>query len=104
MNNQTSTKLISISASMKFINAQMIPGILTLYNDKITFKAKGVIENHEIKSLFPFDELQSVKFGLSLTPFRITIMEADGEPWLFDQVPRKDGKKFVELYNVLLSE
>ncbi|WP_242694401.1 hypothetical protein [Staphylococcus nepalensis] len=103
MNNPSSTKLISTYASMKFIQAQIIPGILTLYNDKITFKANGILENYEIKSLFSFEEIQNVKFGLSLTPFRLTIVESDGEPWIFDQVPRKDGKKFAELYKVLTS-
>lgn len=36
--------------------------------------------------------------GISTVPFRIAIMEKNGESWLFDQVNRKESKAFVEAY------
>jgi len=90
---------ISLYAAMKVYTAQAIPGTLTLLNDKIHFQASGVLKGTEIKDTFHFKEIKNIKFGFSFSPFRIVIIDNDGESWIFDQVKRNDGKQFIELYN-----
>ena len=89
----------TVHGLMKIVQAQGIPGTLCLLKDSIYFEADGFLKGSEIKNVFHFDEIKSVKFGLSLNPFRIVITEKEGENWIFDYVSRADGKKFVELYN-----
>ncbi|ANK36933.1 hypothetical protein ABLV91_07555 [Staphylococcus equorum] len=89
----------SLYAAMKVFTAQAIPGTLTLLNDKICFKASGVLKGTEIKDNFHFKDIKNIKFGFSFSPFRIVIIDNDGESWIFDQVNRKDAKQFIEIYN-----
>ncbi|ALM57420.1 hypothetical protein [Staphylococcus equorum] len=89
----------SLYAAMKVFTAQAIPGTLTLLNDKICFKASGVLKRTEIKDTFHFKDIKNIKFGFSFSPFRIVIIDNDGESWIFDQVNRKDAKQFIEIYN-----
>ncbi|ANQ64625.1 hypothetical protein [Staphylococcus equorum] len=89
----------SLYAAMKVFTAQAIPGTLTLLNDKIYFKAIGVLKGSEIKDTFHFKDIKNIKFGFSFSPFRIVIIDNDGESWIFDQVKCKDAKQFIEIYN-----
>ncbi|MGJ5700598.1 hypothetical protein ACSBQ7_00155 [Staphylococcus equorum] len=91
--------VFSLYAAMKVFTAQAIPGTLTLLNDKICFKASGVLKGTEIKDTFHFKDIKNIKFGFSFSPFRIVIIDNDGESWIFDQVNRKDAKQFIEIYN-----
>ncbi|MDG0838538.1 hypothetical protein M4K86_11420 [Staphylococcus equorum] len=96
---QTHNTAFSLYAAMKVSTAQTLPCTLTLLNDEIRFQASGPLKGTENKDAFHFNEVKNVKFGFSFTPFRIVIIDNDGESWIFDQVNRKDGKRFVELYN-----
>ncbi|WP_180542112.1 hypothetical protein [Staphylococcus haemolyticus] len=90
--------VIAVYASMKIFRAQAVPGTLSLLKDRIYFQARGVIEGSEIKNTFLFSDIKSIKSGISFSPYRVVITENNGEKWIFDQVPRQDAKKFVELF------
>ncbi|MCD9065255.1 hypothetical protein [Staphylococcus saprophyticus] len=93
--------VIAISASLKFFQLQTVSGQLILLDDRIIFKSLETMQIGNIKETFLFTDIKSLKTGFSLSPFRITIMDHDGETWIFDQVHRKDAKKFVELYHAI---
>lgn len=93
--------VIAVYGSMKVFRPQAIPGTLYLLKDCIYFEARGMLEGSEIKNTFYFRDIKKVKYGFSISPFRIVITEVDGETWIFDQVPRQDAKKFVELFNAI---
>ncbi|WP_338108881.1 hypothetical protein, partial [Staphylococcus devriesei] len=101
MENNEEKIIYSVHGAMKIFRAQAIPGTLYLLKDYIYFEADGILKNSEIKNTFYYKDLKSVKFGLSISPFRIVITEENSETWIFDQVPRKEGEKFVEMYNAL---
>ena len=79
--------VIAISASLKFFQLQTV--------------SLETMQIGNIKETFLFTDIKSLKTGFSLSPFKITIMDHDGETWIFDQVHRKDAKKFVELYHAI---
>jgi len=91
--------IYSVYAAMKIYRPQMIPGTLYLLEDCIYFQARGLLKNSEIKSTFYYRNIKKLQFGFSVNPFRIVITENNGEKWIFDQVPRKEGKKLVEIFN-----
>ncbi|NWK85411.1 hypothetical protein HYE69_11390 [Staphylococcus sp. GSSP0090] len=93
--------VITINASLKFFQLQTISGHLILLDDRIIFKSLESMQVETVKETFLFANIKSLKTGFSLSPFRITIMDHDGETWIFDQIHRKDAKKFVELYNAI---
>lgn len=90
--------IMSVNASMSLYRSTLVPGKLNLYDDVITFEAQGPLSGTEVKDTFLLDEIKSIKSGISTVPFRIAIMEKNGESWLFDQVNRKEAKAFVEAY------
>nr|WP_226956787.1 hypothetical protein [Staphylococcus cohnii] len=71
--------------------------------DRICFQANGLLKGTEVKDTFSFEEIKKIKVGLSIAPFRIVIILNDGDNWIFDQVNRKDAKKFAELYETINS-
>lgn len=81
--------IYSTYASLKIFRPQAILGTLYLLNDCIYFKYRGFLEGHEIKNIFYFENIKSIRFGFSFSPFRIVITEKNGENWIFDQVPKK---------------
>lgn len=93
--------VIAVNAALKFFQLQTIPGHLILLDDRIIFKSIEPIQVANVKETFLFSDIQSLKTGLSFSPFRITIMDNDGETWIFDQVQRTEAKKFVELYDAI---
>lgn len=99
MKNNEENVIYSVHGAMKIFRAQAIPGTLYLLKDYIYFEANGILKDSEIKNTFYYKDLKNIKFGVSISPFRIVITEQNGENWIFDQIPRKEGKKFVELYN-----
>lgn len=101
MENDLTNPIISVYASMKIFPSQAVPGTLTLLRDRIQFQATGVIEGSEIKDTFLFSDIKNIKSGISFSPFRIVITEKSEENWIFDQVPRQDAKKFVDLFNTI---
>ena len=58
-------------------------------------------EGHEIKNIFYFENIKSIRFGFSFSPFRIVITEKNGENWIFDQVPKKNAREFVEKFDFI---
>ena len=90
-----------VQVSMKLLTSQGVPGTLYLLKDVIYFEADGLLKGSEIKNEFHFNEIKSLKFGLSFSPYRIVITENNNENWIFDYVSRKEGKKFVELYEAI---
>lgn len=101
MENDLTNPIISVYASMKIFRSQAVPGTLTLLRDRIQFQAAGVIKGSEIKDTFLFSDIKNIKSGISFSPFRIVITEKSEENWIFDQVPRQDAKKFVDLFNTI---
>ncbi|MCI2949034.1 hypothetical protein FH144_11610 [Staphylococcus caledonicus] len=99
MKNNEENVIYSVYGAMKIFRAQAIPGTLYLLKDYIYFEANGILKDSEIKNTFYYKDLKNIKFGVSISPFRIVMTEQNGENWIFDQVPRKEGEKFVELYN-----
>ncbi|AXV41150.1 MULTISPECIES: hypothetical protein [Staphylococcus] len=67
-----------VQVSMKLLTSQGVPGTLYLLKDMIYFEADGLLKGSEIKNEFHFNE-----------------------NWIFDYVSRKEGKKFVELYEAI---
>lgn len=94
-------EILKIPAAMNVFRTQTVMGTLSLFDNCIKFKASGVLENTEVKDIFYLDEIQNVKHGISLMPFRITIQEKDGENYIFDQVNKQQAKQFVEAYKNL---
>lgn len=94
--------IMSVTASMSLYRSTRVPGTLNLYNDIITFKSISEFTGSEVKDTFLIEEIKSVKSGISTVPFRIVIMEKNGEAWLFDQVNRIEAKAFVEAYETLI--
>ena len=90
--------VIAISASLKFFQLQTVSGQLILLDDRIIFKSLETMQIGNIKETFLFTDIKSLKTG---SPVIITIMDHDCETWIFDQVHRKDAKKFVELYHAI---
>ncbi|MFQ3845936.1 hypothetical protein AABD42_14400 [Staphylococcus shinii] len=103
MNINSQNTVISVNASMKIFKAQAIPGNLMLLSDRICFQASGLLKGTEVKDTFSFEEIKKIKVGFSIAPFRIVIILNDGDNWIFDQVNRKDAKKFAELYETINS-
>ncbi|WP_414046708.1 hypothetical protein ACMGE6_12115 [Macrococcus equi] len=93
--------IMSVNASMSLYRSTLVPGTLKLYDDVITFEAQGALRGSEVKDTFLINNIKSIKSGISTIPFRISIMEKDGEAWLFDQVNRNEAKAFVEAFNGL---
>lgn len=90
--------IMSVNASMSLYRSTLVPGKLNLFEDVITFEARGSLAGTEVKDTFLLNEIKSIRSGISTVPFRISIMENNGEAWLFDQVNRKEAKAFVEAY------
>ncbi|BEJ47289.1 hypothetical protein KSE1242_22770 (plasmid) [Staphylococcus epidermidis] len=93
--------IYSTYASLKIFRPQAILGTLYLLNDCIYFKYRGFLEGHEIKNIFYFENIKSIRFGFSFSPFRIVITEKNGENWIFDQVPKKNAREFVEKFDFI---
>lgn len=49
--------------------------------------------------IFIFSEINNMKMSLSMQPYKISIKDSENELWEFNQVAKKEGQKFVELYN-----
>ncbi|HID9439934.1 TPA: hypothetical protein ACXJQT_003683 [Clostridioides difficile] len=93
--------IYSTHAAMKIFRPQAIPGTLYLLRDRVHFQANGILKNSEIRSVFYYKDIKNIQFGFSFSPFRVVITEKNGENWIFDQVPRKEGKKFVEVFHTI---
>lgn len=91
--------VIAINVSLKFYQLQMVSGHLILLTDRIVFKSLKGTHITNVTETILFSEIKNLKMGLSFSPFRIAIIRIDGETWIFDQINRKDAKKFVELYH-----
>ncbi|WP_233681059.1 hypothetical protein [Macrococcoides caseolyticum] len=96
--------IMSVNASMSLYRSTLVPGKLNLYDDIITFEAHGPLAGTEVKDTFLLDEIKSIKSGISIVPFRIVIMEKNGESWLFDQVNRQEAKAFVKSFKAAVGE
>lgn len=96
-----SKEVLSIYAAVKIYPANNVPGVLTLYGDKVHFEASGLLNGTEIRNDFHFNEIQHMKMSFSMQPYKISIKNAEDELWEFNQVAKKEGQKFVELYNTM---
>ncbi|MCD8879172.1 hypothetical protein BUZ59_11020 [Staphylococcus kloosii] len=94
-----SQEVLSIYAAMKIYPANNVPGVLTLFGDKVHFEANGALKGTEIRNDFYFSEINNMKMSLSMQPYKISIKDSENELWEFNQVAKKEGQKFVELYN-----
>ncbi|WP_436965811.1 hypothetical protein [Staphylococcus shinii] len=99
MNIDMNNPVFAIQATLKYSHSQSIAGDLILLSDYIYFRTSNVAKVPNLKDEFLFSDIKSVKMGLTLTCFRITIMDKDCEPWIFNYIDRKKGKQFIELYN-----
>lgn len=90
--------IISIFASMQIHFLTSVPGILTLFKDRIQFQAKGVLEGKEIKDPFYLDHIKGIKKTHLPLLYRLVITENNGGIWEFHQVNRSDAKQFIALY------
>ncbi|PTG85273.1 hypothetical protein BU650_07065 [Staphylococcus chromogenes] len=94
--NETKNQPFTILASMLIINSNYVPGKLFIKNDGVYFKGNGQLENNEIRSQFLFDDIKHIKFGFSFKPYRIVIQTYSDSQYLFDFVPKQEGKVFVQ--------
>jgi hypothetical protein len=94
-----SQEVMSIYAAMKIYPANNVPGVLTLFGDKVHFEANGALKGTEIRNDFYFSEINNVKMSLSMQPYKISFKDSENELWDFNQVAKKEGQKSVELYN-----
>src|SRR5699024_883481 len=90
--------IISIFASMQIYRSMSVPGILTLYKDRIRFQAKGALEGKEMKDTFYLNNVKSIEKSYLPILSRLVITENDGEAWGFHQVDQNEAKQFISLY------
>ncbi|MEB6333498.1 hypothetical protein MXL20_10965 [Staphylococcus pseudoxylosus] len=99
MNIDMNNPVCAIQATLKYSLSQSIVGDLILLSDRIYFKTSDGAKLSNFKDELLFSDIKNIKMGLTLTGYRIVIMDLDGEPWVFNSINRKKGKHFIELYN-----
>ncbi|WP_436957739.1 hypothetical protein [Staphylococcus sp. AS1337] len=70
-----------------------------MLSDRIYFRTSDGAKPPNFKDELLFSDIKNIKMGLTLTGYRIVIIDTDGELWIFNSINRKKGKQFIELYN-----
>ncbi|RIM75785.1 hypothetical protein BU116_12440 [Staphylococcus xylosus] len=99
MNIDINNSVCTIQATLKYSLSQSIAGDLILLSDRIYFRTSDGAKLPNFKDELLFSDIKNIKMGLTLTGYRIVIIDTDGELWIFNSINRKKGKQFIELYN-----
>ncbi|MCG7340408.1 hypothetical protein MHZ36_14190 [Staphylococcus sp. ACRSN] len=96
--------IISIYAAQQIFTAQAIPGILTLYSDKIVFNATDLKKGNNLTNTFEINNICKLNLHRGLLLSKIYLTDSSNEIWNFKHINNNDAKSFLSKYNALVSK